>query len=171
VHLALASGSHEVPFEIVQDEPLSETAPLTPFTLPDGTKGNYISWIRNATIEELRDDAQHYPTGAPPTALLYRVLRQSMLLTYADLAGRAAVDAGVLRPEEVREEEMVDVRGERRPSTTPWRVLAMVVPGVGRPGQPIGEYFEKLTADGPAGAVAALPSAELERLFTETLDT
>jgi hypothetical protein len=180
IHLALSRKSYEVPFETVQPGPLSETETLTEFTAEDGSTGNYITWIRNATIAQLRADDENYPGGKAPISLLYRVLRQSALLTYVELGGFAAVTGEVVTAAELREAELVDVRSGR-PTTTAYRLLATPVPGFGQPGQPIGTYLE--TLEEPTGEFArlaefrqaldwlsGLPAAELDRLFTETID-
>jgi hypothetical protein len=65
---------------------------------------------------------------------------------------------------------------------TPWDALGREVPGVTAPGQTIGDYLSTLPS-GASGAfprmgevfaaldaLAVLPTAELERLFTETMD-
>jgi hypothetical protein len=182
IHLALSRKAYEVPFDIVQSESVSETEPLAAtFTRSDGTQGNYITWIRDARIAELRDDDQNYPGGTAPTALLYKVLRQAALLTYVDLAGEIGVRAEVVEAHQLREAELVDIR-DGEPTLTAYRLLDQHIPGYGGRGQSVGAYLEKLT-DPPSELtslaefraaldwLAALPSAELERLFTETLDS
>jgi hypothetical protein len=181
IHLALSRKAYDVPFDIVQSEPLSDTKPLAAtFTRSDGTQANYISWIRDARIAELRNDDQNYPGGAAPTALLYKVLRQAALLTYVDLAGEIGVRTEVVAAHQLREAELVDIR-DGEPTLTAYRLLDQHIPGYGRRGQSIGAYLETLS-DPPSELarlaefraaldwLAGLPSAELERLFTETLD-
>ncbi len=107
IHLGLGEGSFPVPFATVQDGPLSETAPLAADAdLGGGSSGNYIQWLRRASFADLRADA--YP-GPRPSALLYKLLRQSVILDYAGLAIVAEIGAGRLAASQVREQEIVDV--------------------------------------------------------------
>ena len=76
-------------------ESLSETDPLPADATLNGAAVNYIQWLRAAPIADLQ--AENYP-GNKPTALLYRILRQSVLREYVGLAGRAQVAQGTLPP-------------------------------------------------------------------------
>lgn len=180
-YLALSRKAYDVPYDLVQPEPVSETQSLAAtFTRADGTEANYIDWIRDATIAQLRDDDKYYPGGNAPTALLYKVLRQAALLTYVELAGKVSVAAEVVTQAELREAELVDVR-DGEPTVTAYRLLETHVAGYGDRGTRIGDYLEELTEPTNEFAqlaefrsalewLARLPSAELERLLTETLD-
>jgi hypothetical protein len=181
IHLALSRKSYDVPFDIVQSEPVSETQPLAAtFTRSDGTQANYINWIREATIAQLREDDKYYPGEKAPTSLLYKVLRQAALLTYVELAGRLSVAGEIVTSRELREAELVDIR-EGEPTLTAYRLLETHVPGYGDRREAIGAYLEHVPEPADELAqlgefraaldwLATLPSAELERLFTETLD-
>lgn len=204
IHLAMTTIDRTVPFPIVVDGPLSETDGLPPVTLADGTTGNYISWLAAAPWEDLKDDEHKFP-GGPPTALLYKVLRQALLVQLADFAfdvliendladlaaKRAPVFTGFPEPESEA----------HLPGPTAWQALAHDTPI--RPSGPSLVLDPNIPAGstGPAARVplgrhirdealrgvprfkrlgelydalkrlAALPTAELERLFTETLDT
>ena len=97
IHLGMAPDSFPIPFPTVQTGPLSETDPLAnDADLGGGVKGNYIEWLRQATIDDIR--AENYP-GPQPTSLLYKILRQSMLLDYVTLAqtSRSSVAACLRR--------------------------------------------------------------------------
>jgi hypothetical protein len=61
--------------------------------LGGGVKGNYIEWLRQASIDDIR--AENYP-GPQPTSLLYKILRQSVLLDYVTLAQNSEILAGRL---------------------------------------------------------------------------
>jgi hypothetical protein len=181
VYLALSRKTYEVPFQIVQEEPLSETIGLRSFGRADGSKGNYISWLRHATIDQIREDDSHYPGGKAPTALLYKVLRQSILLDTTRLAAEEGVLAGYLTVAETNEPEFIGVR-EDEVTVTAWTALESPIVAPDGSVQHIGTYLEttKGTDDSRFQSLvelhtalerlALLPSAELERLFTETMD-
>jgi hypothetical protein len=187
------SATHPITRPLVQPqlvdgkEPLSETDPLPADTpLGDQTSGTYIDWLRQATVDQLRHDRDHYP-GQPPQALLYRLLRQSLLTEYYQQAasGQPPPDEGpnlaaAARRPVVGIEEPEHVGFPGRPTKTPWDTLDEDVPGhpgttwkdylhddpapVGSPFQHLGELRASLTH------LAGRPTAELERLLTETLD-
>jgi len=197
IHLGLEEGSFPVPFPTVQDGPLSETAPLAADAdLGGGTRGNYVQWLRQASIADLRADA--YP-GPRPGALLYKILRQSVILDYAGLAIVAEIGAARLEAAQVREQEIVGVQPPGAPGLQPpgsqppgapgpqppasvgvWEVLAR--PSIPDPAVDWATYLHGL--DPPASSpfarlaelraslerLATLPTAELDRLLTESLD-
>ena len=122
---------------------------------------------------------EHYPGGTTPTALLYKLLRQSILREYADLAMRSEFLVGRLTSEELREPELVNV-SQTRPTTTPYDVLAR--PSADIPTLTWAEFLVQVkpTPTSPYARLAelraslihlaSLPTAELDRLLTETLD-
>jgi hypothetical protein len=191
IHLGMSETSFPVPFPTVQSAPLSETEPLTSdANLGAGKTGNYIQWLQQASVSDLQ--AENYP-GPKPTALLYKILRQSVLLDYAVLATLAEISAARLELLQVREQEIVGVQtqspapppppGQPQPSpkVSVWEVLAR--PSIPNPQLTWAEYLVNLDpppqspfaqlADLRAslGRLATLPTAELDRLLTETLDT
>jgi len=188
IHLGLSENSFPVPFPTVQSGPLSETDPLkADADLGGGTKGNYIQWIVQASVSDLQ--AENYP-GPKPSALLYKILRQSMLLEYAVLATLAEVSAARLQLSQVREQEIIGVETQPpspppgQPQTPPkvsvWEVLAR--PSIPNPQITWADYLFNLDPPPESpfaqladlrsglGRVASLPTAELDRLLTETLD-
>jgi len=184
IHLALSKVEHPVPFPIVVDGPVSESDGLPPVPLPDGTTGNYISWLRHASLEEIKNDGRAFP-GGPPGALLYQVLRHAVLTEYGRLAWGIAIEAEMVEPRFAREAELVGFAKDKgRP--TVWEVLASPMPGKSPEGPAVttiaahiadqvrlrapdfrrlSELFDALEW------LEGLPTAELERLFTETIDT
>jgi hypothetical protein len=184
IHLALSTVEHPVPFPIVVDGPVSETEGLPPMLLADGTLGNYISWLRYASLEDLRDDAKKFP-GGPPGALLYQVLRHAVLTEYGRLAWVIAIEHELVEPRFAREAELIGFAKDSGKPTV-WEVLEGPMPGlpVEGPGSKTvaGHIADLVELRAPAcrrllelsGALdwlAGLPTAELERLFTETIDT
>ena len=124
IHLGMEGGSFPVPFPTVQAGPLSETDALkADADLGGGVKGNYIQWLKQASVADIQ--AENYP-GPKPTSLLYKILRQSMILDYADLASQAEVGAGRLQVSQLREQEILAVQPApaSAPPLTSWEVLA-----------------------------------------------
>jgi hypothetical protein len=181
IHLGLSEKSFPVSFPTVQSGPLSETASLTADAgLGSATKVNYIQWLRQASVADIQKD--NYP-GPLPTSLLYKILRQSVILCYANLAAKGEVSAGRLVATQFREAELVGIP-EHTPPVTPsvgtWELLAR--PSVPDPAKTWADYFVELnpSPSSPYGQLvalrasldrlAALPTAELDRLLSETLD-
>lgn len=166
LHVSFADAVGRYRFPLVAPAPLSETRGLDP---------DYVRWVREATLAELRDET--WPGGArPPQCLLYRVLRHARL----DEVARAALDVhvahGVPAAERLEREE-VGVTGERSP--TRWQRLLQPIEALSGTTS-IGEFLlvdrqreESRPVREHADALAALerlPTAELDRLFSESLD-
>ncbi|HEU4414552.1 MAG TPA: hypothetical protein VFT65_07180 [Candidatus Angelobacter sp.] len=183
IHLGLGETSFPVPFPTVQAGPLSETDPLKPDAdLGAGHKGNYIQWLRQASPGDIA--AENYP-GPKPTALLYKILRQSVVLDYAKLASIAEINASRLQISQLREQEIIGVQptasGPALPKVSTWDILAR--PSIPNPHLSWADYLFNLDpapqspfaqlADLRAclDRLASLPTAELDRLLTETLDS
>ncbi len=175
--LAFDADSFPVDFPTVEAAPLSESATLAADAdLGGGTKGNYIQWLATAAVADLQAEA--YP-GVKPTSLLYKILRQSLLFDYSNLAGTTEVAAGTLALSQLRETEIVSVQPSPA-ALSPLQVLAR--PATPNPHLTWADYL--VTTDFAAGSpfsrlsdlraslgrLARLPTAELDRLLTETLD-
>ncbi len=188
IHLGMAESSYPIPFPTVQTGPLSETNPLkADAALGGGVQGNYIQWLRQASVSDLQ--AENYP-GPKPTALLYKILRQSLLLDYAKLATLAEVNASRLQFSQVKEQEIIGViPAAATPAPTPtaplptfsvWEILAR--PSIPNPALSWADYLVQVdpAPESPFAQLtdlrtsldhlASLPTAELDRLLTETLD-
>jgi hypothetical protein len=180
IHLGMETASFPVPFPTVQTGPLSETDPLkADANLGGGVTGNYIQWLKQASVADIQ--AENYP-GPKPTSLLYKILRQSLILDYADLAGQVEVSQARLVLEQLREPELLAVAPPpaTAPSMTTWEVLAR--PSIPNPALSWAEFL--VSFDPPPASpfarlaevrasldhLAALSTAELDRLLTETLD-
>ncbi|HEY4214811.1 MAG TPA: hypothetical protein VGM84_25265 [Steroidobacteraceae bacterium] len=180
IHLGMEGGSFPVPFPTVQAGPLSETDALkADADLGAGAKGNYIQWLKQASVEDIQ--AENYP-GPKPTSLFYKILRQSLILDYADLASQSEVGAGRLQVSQLREQEMVAVQPApaSAPALTTWEVLAR--PSIPNPALSWADFL--VSFDPPPASpfarlaelrtsldrLALLSTAELDRLLTETLD-
>jgi len=176
INTSMGRDSYPVPYPTVQDGPLSESDPLKADAKVGGVAMNYIAWIRSAPLDDLRNE--NYP-GPKPTALLYRILRQSMLREYVTLAGWAQVAGGALQASALREAELVNIR-QSTVNITPWDIVARPIttgstttwaeylhdlqPAPGSQFARLGELRASLDS------LSKLPTAELDRLLTETLD-
>jgi len=180
IHLGMENSSFPVPFPTVQDGVLSETDTLkADANLGGGITGNYIQWLKQASVADIQ--AENYP-GPKPTSLLYKILRQSLILDYADLASRAEISASRLQITQLRESEILAVQPlpQTAPPVTTWEVLAL--PSIPNPALSWAEFL--VTFDPPPESpyarladlrasldrLAGLSTAELDRLLTETLD-
>jgi len=148
----------------VVDGPLSETAALNP---------NYIARLRTASLRSLRLELE----DGPRTALLYLLLRHATLDVLQRVADGLLIQANVETVAIKREPQLVKVAGVAA-ATTVWERLDAPLPAVSG-AKPLGEFL--LATDIPQGQQIAehrqalqdlenLPTAELERLLTETLD-
>jgi hypothetical protein len=179
IHLGMAGDSYPVWFSTVQSGPLSETDTLNAdAALSGGTKGNYIQWLRQASIGDIQ--AENYP-GPKPSSLLYKILRQSVILEHARLATSAEVNAGRLQLSQVREAELIAIQPPPAlPPVSVWEVLAR--PSIPNPQLSWADYlvllnplpsspFARLAElRASLDRLALLPTAELDRLLTESLD-
>jgi hypothetical protein len=177
LNFGFAPNSFQVSLATVQDGPLSETNRLAAeANLGGGQSENYIGWLQTASIADIQ--AENYP-GPKPSSLLYKILRQSTLLQYSNLAGQDEVSAGTLTVSELQETEIVGVDAQAA-KLTPVQILARTstrdttvtwADYLLRTNFPVGSPFAALN-DFRAGLsrLAQLPTAELDRLLTETLD-
>jgi hypothetical protein len=176
---------------LVTSEPLSETDPLAP---------DYVTWLRAVAPEQLKDQAAPAVPGAgePPGALLYLLLRHALLAEYDRAARRLLRARQLALRHEDREPELVGIlttgavvvqpQGTMPPVRTAWERFALQVPEV-TGNATLGAWLADPSlgpppADPEVAAIVAglaayraslqalvgLPTAELERLFTETLD-
>ncbi|MGA2804901.1 MAG: hypothetical protein ABSF89_10995 [Acidimicrobiales bacterium] len=178
IHTSMGTDSYPVPYSSVQNAPLSETDPVAADAILDGAPVNYIQWLAHAAMDDVW--AESYP-GTKPTSILYRVLRQSMLREYVTQAGQAQVSSGLLDASVLREVELVNVAVET-PTTTAYEITQR--PYAAGSTLTWAKYLDALAApplESPLvqladlraalDRLAVLPSAELDRLLSETLDT
>jgi hypothetical protein len=159
----------EAPFlyraPLVAPRPLSEAAPLA---------FDYVDWIRRASFAELTAEA--LPAGvSKPTALLYHVLRHARLIELDRIGSGVLVDRGSIAAGMRREKELVDV-ASGDDHIGPWQRFETVVPGSALKLRDFifevpGSHSSDLAQyDAALGALTGMPTAELDRLFSETLD-
>lgn len=166
---------------LVEDRPLSETERLA---------FNYITWLRTASISALQQQ-QTPPADPPVNALLYLMLRHALLSEYDACAKQVLEWRGLLQAGEMREAELIGIvsPGEGSlPRRTAWDRFDMNIVGVTgsrtlgdviadpRPASPSAPApLQQALGDVDAIRSAFkllenLPTAELHRLFGETLD-
>jgi hypothetical protein len=146
--------------------PLSEDAPLA---------SNYIRWIRQAATRDLllRLLPRHPDWTSP---LLSRMLRHGALALYARLGHDLEVAGGLAVSADVREPELVGIVPGTTERPTLAQRLARPIPAITGT-VTLGDFLtgaaSPLDAQGFRAALQELenlPTAELQRLFTETLD-
>jgi hypothetical protein len=159
-------------YGLVAEVPLSEREPLVP---------NYIDWIRTADVPALR--AQSVPPPVP-VSLLYRLLRHGALLEYHATAFELHLIYASVTLADGREPELLD---RAAPPPRPGRMARLERPLPQVSGRaPLQQFIhdpanrallESLVPDDPVtgfrdalAVLAPVPTAELERLMTETLD-
>jgi hypothetical protein len=175
IHTSLGRDSYPVPYPAVQDGPLSETAPLAADAIAGGQAVNYVQWLATASVSDIQQE--NYPDPLP-SSLLYKLLRQSVLRCYVGLATQAQVTNGTLAASALRETELVNI-SQSAVTVTPWDVVYRPVAPGGptwaqylhdlqpAPGSP---YDSLADLRASLARLAVLPTAELDRLLTETLD-
>lgn len=167
---------------LIDAAPLSETAVLPPVS---EAGESYIAWLAGARLDEVRDqvlgrDAEGEAIE-PPRALLYLLLRHSLLLEYWDTALRLHVRHRDLPESHRAEVELMHL--EDRPTVTRWDYLDLPVAAVSGEapiktvletpdlGLVDAEEVRELAAVKAAlGELQDLPTARLERLLAEHVD-
>ena len=154
-------------YSFVTDKPLSETAPL-----PDAE--NYIAQLASArTVDQILAGYN----DKEPTALLYQLLRHALLRENERVVFNTLVDYRLTTENQRIEPELKAVGTTREPAPTTWQRMATVVPAISS--KFIGDavlseragFNTAMTSYQEALAVLQeLPTAELDRLLTETLD-
>ena len=173
LQLVFKEGANLFKYAFVTDKPLSETATLNP---------NYIQTVtESTTLLTLRLLEQ----DATPTALLYRLLNHGTLLVGARDSFDMLIPHGLATPTDrlVKDFNGIAVSSAAAPSAalaTIWDKISQPVPAVtgGLSAidyilSPALSLFNTRVQDYRAAlqVLAHLPTAELERLLTETLDT
>ena len=153
---------------LVAPPPLAETRGLDP---------DYVRWVRESTVAELKGEI--WPGGSPPPhTLLYQVLRHARLEELA----RVALDLHVVHASaavgEIRDRELVGIAGGFE-TPTRWERLEAPIAAVSG-SLPIGDFLVQQGGGDAAADVAehgealaaleGVATAELDRLFSETLD-
>ncbi|MGW3289607.1 hypothetical protein ACWDR3_33700 [Streptomyces sp. NPDC001002] len=170
---------------VIDDVPLSETE-LVRASTPDNR--NYLTWLADSartSLETLRRQ-QGFTDPEGPSALLYMMLRHSMMLGYQNAALQLYQDREILDAEQVRlakrEGEFVHVAPDSAAVDSRWHHLYQREPRiVGESGLLVAEFIPQILDEGSAAAhlrkqvravehLAGRPTAKLERVFAEHID-
>jgi len=181
------SGAHSLlKGGVVDDQPLSETLPVRPYTAAGAL--NYIDWLISAANTSL--DAVYAQDGfkddKPPTALLYLLLRHAIQLGYHDVSIRLHQNAGIYNAEKAAlartDDPFLHVRDNNLVSESRYAPLYAVEPGItGSTTQTVSQFIsaqlnfiefafylrEQLDA---LNRLKAEPTARLERAFADHVD-
>lgn len=151
----------------VTEDPPSETA---------GLNFDYVAWICGASLQDLKQES--LPTGVTaPEVLFYQLLRHAALLQYANAGTTILVQNNAITMADRWDTELVGIVDGTKDRPTIWQRLDRPLPAV-TGSAPLGQYLSGSQAPESIAsyrasltALEGMPTAELERLFTETLDT
>lgn len=165
---------------VVDDSPLLETKPIRAYT-PD--KKNYLQWLATASLDAIR--RQDFGGNPEPTALLYLMLRHSMMLGQWDAGMRFLEERSLVDPAVVRAEpSFINVQAAANAGQSKFQRLYETQPAItGSNTQTLAEYVlspgvlttapetEDLREIVAAlNILATTPTARLERIFAEHVD-
>jgi hypothetical protein len=168
--------------------PLSEREPIAPY---NGTR-NYLYWLAHANLPDLTTERFIGATGttiAPPTALLYVLLRYALLtaveegtlevaavagVKFFDVIERDPLIANIGQSQNVLRKDYLAVDAAQLGLTTTATPLARWVHETAR-AVPLGSQLASALAvvtdaNDSIGALADVPTARLERLLAEHID-
>jgi hypothetical protein len=137
---------------------------------------NYVEWLLRHDgldiVAERRGPTDVPLTGDSAWPLLWHVARQAVLRSIDRAALERLVRAGAAKPEDLREEELIDVDPATMPTPTSSRRLAVSLGGkpLGRELWPAAQAPELARLREDLQHLSRLPSARLERLFRGILD-
>jgi hypothetical protein len=177
-------AQHRLKGPVIDDRPLSETDPVRAYC-DDGR--NYLRWLQDAgssSLEDLRLE-RGFTDDKVPSTLLYLLLRHALLLSWWDAGVRVRLEAGLLDETAFRlahrEPAFVHIAGDG-PTESRWNALYDGAPAVtGDDRTVLHEFLPKLFGKpstrhlgevlAAIKALTSLPTARLERLTAEHLDT
>jgi hypothetical protein len=158
----------EFRYSLVTDQPLSETDPLP-------AAGNYLAQLASATSV---DQILAGYSDTEPTALLYQLLRHATLRECYRVVFDTLVDYNMATPDQRIEPEVHGVAPPAGVRPNLWQHLATKIPAISATrfigdvalSGPAGFNLEMASYQGALRLLQGLPTAELQRLLTETLD-
>lgn len=178
-------SSRQTPLDgpVIDDVPLSETTAIRAYS----SGRNYIQWLIAAAQDSVAavQAEQGFDGNKAPAALLYLLLRHAVQLGFREVATNLLLEVGALSASAVlrKEPSFVHVSDDAsRPSESRYAVLLQSERRVtGRDDLAMGDFIarhartlektllpEHLTA---LDTLSTLPTARLERLFAEHIDT
>ncbi|MFI5113329.1 MAG: hypothetical protein ACHP9S_10910 [Terriglobales bacterium] len=165
---------------VVDDSPLSETQPIRAYT---SDKKNYIQWLATSSLDVIR--RQDFGGNPEPVALLYLMLRHSMMLAQWDAGTRFLEERAIVNSATARAEPaFINVQTAATGGKSKFQYLFQPQPTItGSATQVLADYVLSPGVLGVAPeteplneAVTALnvltgsPTARLERVFAEHID-
>ena len=154
-------------YSFVTDKPLSETDPL-----PDAA--NYIAQLASATTV---DQILAGYNDKEPTALLYQLLRHALLRENDRIVFNTLLDYELATVSQRIEPELTAVATTIRSAPTTWQRMATVVPAISSKfladavlSERAAFNFAMTSYQEALNVLHKLPTAELDRLLTETMD-
>ncbi|SEM50583.1 hypothetical protein [Paenibacillus sp. OV219] len=173
---------------LIDDVPLSEFDAIRSYTKDNR---NYIDWLIAAahnSHDTLRSQ-QGFIGDKPPTALLYLMVRHALDLGFIDASLRLHASAGILEPAKVKnarkEPKFIQVQDQEDLGSR-WQHLYKYEPrimqdGFLEKGLLVGDYIPKIVHSHDETSMLSeqlkalemikdVPTARLERIFTEHLD-
>lgn len=166
---------------LIDDRPLSEQEPIRNYA---GAR-NYIEWLIAAAqvgIERIQQE-QGFDESKKPAALLYLMLRHALLVSFYETGVRLQVEAGLIENPEASYREPAFVHVREPDNSSESRYAALFRPAeriTGRDGLLLGDYIARgLRTINPnlrehieaLERLSRLPTARLERIFAEHIDT
>lgn len=172
--------------QLIDDVPLSESDPIRSYTVDNR---NYIKWL----IDAVRDShdtlrKQHgFRDNRPPAALLYLMLHHALDLGYLDASLRLHISAGVFNKEQARvamqEAKFIHIQDSKIDMGSQWQYLYKAEPRItAHDSMLVGSYIPRIINERVETATLQdqlkalehlkdVPTARLERVFTEHLDS
>lgn len=169
---------------LIDDRPLSESDPIRKYA----GNNNYIEWLIEAAragVEQVQQE-QGFDKDQKPAALLYLMLRHALQIGFHETAVSLQVNAGLAndRSALLREPSFVHVQDAAQGAqNSESRYASLFSPAdtiTGRPGMRLGDYiasnFRLVNPDlsehiDALNRLSRVPTARLERVFAEHIDT
>src|SRR6266498_679858 len=171
---------------LIDDQPLSEERSIKPYD--EALAKNYIHWLIENSNNVDKLEEQDFGAGiARPNALLYMMLHNALLLEAKNSINSLLTRNEIVANELLRSRKFMNISSQ--PDISPWEVFRApanrVVPNE-TSDRPLLEFvqFDRFThgdeaevgqhlgeAKDALGILASLPTARLERLLAEHIDT
>ncbi|MBV7530641.1 hypothetical protein [Chitinophaga sp. sic0106] len=172
---------------VVDDQPLSETAPIRKYVTGADNK-NYIHWLIQAaqTSHDTLRKQQGFLDNKIPVSLLYLVLHHALDLSYVEVSRFLYLRSALITPERAKilQQEPPFINIQQKAPASESKYLFLYQPAekiTGSPNRLLGDHIPKLIKMDVATEYLGeqldalewlkdVPTARLERLFTEHID-
>jgi hypothetical protein len=181
VHRLFVGTQYPLLAPLVDDRPLSETAPVRDYTTD---QRNYLRWLADLATTDLHAIRleEGFAGDRPPAALLYLLLRHAILLGWADAARALAVAAGSPMAASPADPLFIHIRQSTVDSESWFKQLYSPDPVItGNPDTLVVDHLPSTLDGRPAtrplvdqvqalDLLTELPTGRLERVLVEHLD-